>query len=148
MQFQELGWTHAEGVAYITLHRPERRNAMTTVMLAELLYALEHCASESAVRVVVLQGAGTGFCAGDDLAGMGSLPDGFAYQPQHSLTHAGLQSCLMGLPKPVVAVLHDNNVAVLSSIGRFDNCAVINTVNHIPFGPDKVYSEVAVCQIE
>jgi 2-(1,2-epoxy-1,2-dihydrophenyl)acetyl-CoA isomerase len=106
MQFQELGWTHAEGVAYITLHRPERRNAMTTVMLAELLYALEHCASESAVRVVVLQGAGTGFCAGDDLAGMGSLPDGFAYQPQHSLTHAGLQTCLMGLPKPVVAVLH------------------------------------------
>jgi 2-(1,2-epoxy-1,2-dihydrophenyl)acetyl-CoA isomerase len=37
---------------------------------------------------------------------MGSLPDGFAYQPQHSLTHAGLQTCLMGLPKPVVAVLH------------------------------------------
>ena len=69
MQFQELGWALAEGVAYITLHRPKRRNAMTTVMLAELLYALEHCASESAVRVVVLQGAGTGFCAGDDLAG-------------------------------------------------------------------------------
>lgn len=106
MQFQQLDYRLNLGVARITLNRPERRNAITTVMLAELLYALEFCAGEPAVRVVILQGAGKGFCAGDDLAGMGVLPDGFEYRPQQPLTHAALQSTLLTLAKPVVAVLH------------------------------------------
>ncbi len=102
----ELGVRIETGVATLALNRPERRNAITTVMLAELLYALEHCRDNPAVRVVVLRGEGKGFCPGDELRGMGQLPDGFGYTPEGLLSHAGLQDTLHKLPKPVIAEIH------------------------------------------
>jgi len=54
-------------VATLTLNRPERMNAITGPMLAELSRALVDCDADSTVRVIVLTGAGRGFCAGLDL---------------------------------------------------------------------------------
>lgn len=94
------------GVLTLTLNRPARRNAITTVMLAELIHALEHAANDKSVRVVVLRGAEHGFCPGDDLSGMGPLPDEFVFRPKAFVTHVALQKSLMSLPKPTIAVLH------------------------------------------
>ena len=58
---------YREAVAYIRLDRPERRNALTYPMLEELLDACQHTAEDPSVRVVVLTGTGTGFCAGGDV---------------------------------------------------------------------------------
>jgi 2-(1,2-epoxy-1,2-dihydrophenyl)acetyl-CoA isomerase len=58
-----------DGVAVITLNRPERMNAFTDVMLREWAQALEDARLDRAVRVVVVTGAGRGFCAGADLRG-------------------------------------------------------------------------------
>jgi 2-(1,2-epoxy-1,2-dihydrophenyl)acetyl-CoA isomerase len=58
---------HRGAVAYIRLDRPERRNALTYPMLAELLDACEHTAEDPSVRVVVLTGTGSAFCAGGDV---------------------------------------------------------------------------------
>jgi 2-(1,2-epoxy-1,2-dihydrophenyl)acetyl-CoA isomerase len=58
----------AEGVRTLTLDRPERLNALTQGLLAELIAALEEAAIDPAVRCLVLTGAGRGFCAGYDLA--------------------------------------------------------------------------------
>ena len=102
----ELNVVIDAGVATLALNRPERRNAMTTVMLAELIYALERCRDDTAVRVVVIRGEGKGFCPGDELRGMGDLPAGFAYAPEGLLSHAGLQSTLRRLPKPAIAQMH------------------------------------------
>ncbi len=102
----ELNVRMEEGVATLALNRPERRNAITTVMLAELIYALERCRDDPAVRAVVIRGEGKGFCPGDELRGMGELPKGFAYTPEGLLSHAGLQSTLRVLPKPVIAEIH------------------------------------------
>lgn len=58
------------GVCTLTLNRPEVRNAMSMVMVQELLTALQHAEANPAVRVVVLRGAGGHFCAGGDIGDM------------------------------------------------------------------------------
>jgi 2-(1,2-epoxy-1,2-dihydrophenyl)acetyl-CoA isomerase len=104
--FAEILHEVEEGVLTLTLNRPHRRNAITTVMLAELIFALEQATDDKRVRVVVLRGADHGFCPGDDLNGMGPLPEDFKFHPQGSITHVALQRSLMELPKPTIAVLH------------------------------------------
>ncbi len=103
---QEIGWTRDAGTVELTLNRPERRNALTKTMLAELLCAVEACASDDSVRVVVIRAAGPGFCAGDELRGMGELPDGFEFVPKAPVSHASLQAALRAMPKPTIAALH------------------------------------------
>ena len=60
----------AEGVTRITLQRPERLNAMNAALVGELHDALDAIANDRSCRVVVLTGAGRGFCAGVDLSGI------------------------------------------------------------------------------
>ncbi|MDX1375704.1 MAG: enoyl-CoA hydratase [Burkholderiales bacterium] len=56
-------------VATVTLNRPERLNAMNRELMSAAVEALEKAASDPAIRVLILTGAGKGFCAGGDLAG-------------------------------------------------------------------------------
>jgi enoyl-CoA hydratase len=100
-----------DGVTRITLDRPERLNAMNVDLVSELHAALAAVGADRACRVVVLTGAGRGFCAGLDLAGYGSAPGadglgqvegGFATQ-----THiAALVPRLRSLPQPVIAAVN------------------------------------------
>ncbi|HNH17659.1 enoyl-CoA hydratase-related protein, partial [Zoogloea sp.] len=62
--------TDADGVTTLTLNRPGQFNALSQAMLEALLAELERIAEDSAVRVVVLAGAGKAFCAGHDLKEM------------------------------------------------------------------------------
>ncbi len=62
------------GVTRITMNRPERLNAMNAELVAELHGALDAVARDHSCRVVVLTGAGRGFCAGLDLGGYGEAP--------------------------------------------------------------------------
>jgi enoyl-CoA hydratase/carnithine racemase len=64
----------AEGVAFLTLNRPSQYNVLSEQMLAALHGALEALAADTAVRVVVLGGAGKAFCAGHDLKQMKTNP--------------------------------------------------------------------------
>src|SRR3990172_8088655 len=69
MDFKEVIYDKTDGVATITLNRPERMNAFTDVMLREWAQALEDARLDREIRAVVLTGAGRGFCAGADLRG-------------------------------------------------------------------------------
>ena len=60
--------TLADGVLTITMNRPDRLNAFTAAMHQAMLHALREAARDPAVRVIVLTGAGRGFCAGYDIA--------------------------------------------------------------------------------
>lgn len=64
-----------DGVAVITLNRPDRRNALSTAMLDGLARALEQCEASRDVRAVVLTGAGRAFCAGGDVKSMAESGD-------------------------------------------------------------------------
>ena len=99
------------GVALLTLNRPEQLNAMTAELVESLHEHLAELAVDPDVRVVVLTGAGRGFCAGLDLGGYGEAPHtsqlgptqrGFAVQ-KHIAT---LIPQLRSLPQPVIAAVN------------------------------------------
>jgi enoyl-CoA hydratase len=101
----------ADGVALLTLNRPEKLNAMDVTLVTELLAALDEVGGDRSCRAIVLTGEGRGFCAGLDLAGYGAAPDsegrgrvgaGFATQQQI----AGLVPKLRSLHQPVIAAVN------------------------------------------
>lgn len=103
--------TPIEGVTQLTLNRPERLNAMTYELIDDLYRALDGVAADPDCRVVVLTGAGRGFCAGLDLNGFGLVP-GTEDQgrPQQGMAVqqfiAGLVPRLRSLRQPVVAAVN------------------------------------------
>ena len=68
MAFEEIRYDVADGVATVTLNRPEKLNAVTSVLLREMIAALDQADADDAVRAVIVTGAGRAFCAGADLS--------------------------------------------------------------------------------
>lgn len=68
MSYSDILFELSDGVALLTLNRPDRLNAMTWDSWAEFLDALGRCQADDAIRVLVVTGAGRGFCSGTDLA--------------------------------------------------------------------------------
>jgi len=66
----ELDFDVSQGIATITLNRPEKRNAFNTPMLRAWTAALEESQARDDVRAIVLTGAGQAFCSGGDVGGM------------------------------------------------------------------------------
>jgi enoyl-CoA hydratase/carnithine racemase len=92
-------------VAVLTIDRPEKRNAMTAAMWAALPGVLAPLADDPAVRVLVVTGAGPGFCAGADISDLlsGADPD----DPMADVRRDNLaaQAALREFPKPTVAMV-------------------------------------------
>ena len=83
--FSELRYDVADGVALVTLNRPERRNAWSGPMSVEYRWALHHAHTDPAVRVVVLTGAGDAFCAGADHGLLDEIADaGGAFEKERT----------------------------------------------------------------
>lgn len=100
------------GVARLTLNRPDALNAFTYTMYQDLLAKLEAIRFDPAVRVVLLTGAGRGFCAGHDLRAAGA-PDwvaeglGKAQATRAILVKLGaIPQLIRALPQPVIAVVN------------------------------------------
>jgi enoyl-CoA hydratase len=89
------------GVATLTLNRPDKLNALTTASFRELRAHLDAIASDASIRCVVLAGAGRSFCAGHDLA---DLADGEAFKDRHF--EAETIDRLESLPMPTIGRLH------------------------------------------
>jgi enoyl-CoA hydratase/carnithine racemase len=70
--FETLLYSVEEGIATITLNRPDRLNAFNTQMMREMIAAFDLTDADDAVRAVIVTGAGRGFCAGADLAAGGA----------------------------------------------------------------------------
>ena len=74
MNHESILYQSADGIARITLNRPERLNSFTSSMHAELRDALAQVAADKSARVLLLTGAGRGFCAGQDLSDRAVAP--------------------------------------------------------------------------
>ncbi|MEM0986404.1 MAG: crotonase/enoyl-CoA hydratase family protein [Pseudomonadota bacterium] len=126
-QTETLLMTRADGVARITLNRPEKRNALTLDMQADLAAALWEADEDTGIHAVILRGAGTDFCAGYDLSGGGSDPsaqsrfhdaersyrgarslDDDAWQLERAQRH---RMTLFDMHKPVIAAVQGNCLA-------------------------------------
>jgi methylglutaconyl-CoA hydratase len=95
-------------VATVTLNRPDRGNAFNQRMLNELVAQFTLLASDDAVRIVVLRGAGRHFCTGADLTSRETDAADHSLEPRASLLDA--LATLDALPKPTVAVVHGGAV--------------------------------------
>ncbi len=101
-----------DGIARITLNRPEKRNALDGEVIAELKSAFSASASDVACRVVLLTGAGADFCSGADLANLektaqNSLLDNLA----DARATADLFLAMRNHPRPVVAAVQGRALA-------------------------------------
>lgn len=94
-----------EGVAYITLNRPDKLNSFNREMALLLQSKLDECASLHEVRAVYLTGAGKGFCAGQDLAEVVD-PNGPGMQRILSEHYNPIITRIRNMPKPVVAAVN------------------------------------------
>ena len=101
--------THVHGVAgTIILNRPDKRNALSRALLAELAQALDDMHQERRVRAVVLTGAGTAFSAGMDLAEMAAtsqLDNPHAQWEEDATVYRDLIESMLRFPKPLIAAV-------------------------------------------
>ena len=95
-----------DGVATLTLNRPKSRNALSQGMIDALRSEFDELASNQAVRVVILAGAGPAFCAGHDLKEMRGACYARDYTEKLFASCAELMKSIVRLPKPVIARVH------------------------------------------
>src|SRR5688500_9430165 len=99
--------TKKDGVARVTLNRPELRNAFDDVLIGKLRAAFEDIAVDKSTRVMVLAGNGPAFCAGADLNWMKRM-SGYSYDENlaDAKALAEMLATLDRLPKPTIARVH------------------------------------------
>ena len=110
--FSEIRYAVEDGVCTVTLHRPDRLNAVTTTMLRELGEAWDRADADDAVRAVIVTGAGRAFCAGADLGPGGSTfnyaerKSGRAETAEEHRDGGGIVTLrIFDMKKPVIAAI-------------------------------------------
>lgn len=126
MHFQEVIYSVEQGVAVVTLNRPDRLNAMTLTMAGEVRAAMQQASDDDEVRVIVLTGAGRGFCAGADAARLQGRVSGIAVEEEEAPPFTGAieggldlpqafaakYAWIATVPKPVIAAVNGPAVGV------------------------------------
>jgi enoyl-CoA hydratase/carnithine racemase len=115
MDFEQITTEQSEGILTITLNRPDRLNAWTGQMGGELIAAFDEADADDGVRVIIITGAGRGFCAGADLEGGG---DTFDYSKRTTAGAGGRDGGgeftlrIFQCKKPVIAAINGPAVGV------------------------------------
>ncbi len=126
MLFQEVIYSVEQGVAVVTLNRPDRLNAMTLTMAGEVRAAMQQASDDDEVRVIVLTGAGRGFCAGADAARLQGRVSEIAVEEEEAPPFTGAieggldlpqafaakYAWIATVPKPVIAAVNGPAVGV------------------------------------
>lgn len=103
---QPILYTVDQGVATITLNRPERRNAVTPALLQSLGVALDQAGADATVRAVVLTGAGKGFCSGQDLSAFGAMRSADEVRTTVIENYKPVIMRLCRLEKPIIGAIN------------------------------------------
>jgi len=98
--------TVSDGVAVITLNRPDRLNAWTVEMEHAYFSELDWCTESSEVRAIVVTGAGRGFCAGADMQDLQALGENGADGAAARAQDRRPQSYPLTVPKPIIAAIN------------------------------------------
>src|SRR2546421_560173 len=113
--------TIEDGIAWLTLNRPDRLNALSQAMLQGLGEALQRLSGDAAVGAVVITGAGRGFCAGGDVKTMPErAAEGFEERVEGLRRMHQLPLLLRTMPKVVIAMV--NGPAVGAGLGLAMAC--------------------------
>lgn len=127
----------AEGVATVTLNRPQSHNALTPEMIKGLRETFDELGGDDQIRIVVLRGRGRSFCAGADLGAMRAAAE-YSYEENVADSEAifDLMSTLSSCPKPVVAAVQ--GAAIGGGVGLVSCCDISIAVSGTIFA----FSEV------
>ena len=115
MNYEHILYEVSDRIATVTLNRPDRLNAWTSIMEAEIRVAMAAASVDPGVRVVILTGAGRGFCAGADMdllsgiqqGGSGAGRRATGAEPFDAAANPNFQmrySYFPAMPKPVISV--------------------------------------------
>ncbi len=138
MNFESLKLEVADGIATITLNRPEKRNALSFQLVDELMSALQEVEGSSA-QIAILTGAGKAFCAGMDLDELkGLAAKTHAENVEDSTKMAQIFRRLYDFPKPTIAAV--NGPAIAGGTGLATMCDFTLAVPEAKFG----YTEVRI----
>lgn len=112
---QAVLYEEKEGVAIITLNRPERYNAVNDDLISGIQQAIKQVRKNDSIRAVVMTGAGKGFCAGADMSVFGTVTpeEGRAYL---TTKYQPLMRDLFTLKKPIIAAVNGTAAGVGASI--------------------------------
>lgn len=111
MAFEQILYDTADGIVTITLNRPGKLNAVTSVLIRELIAAFDAADADDGIRVVVVTGAGRAFCAGADLSAGTQTFDGARrgrpeVNPEHRDGGGLVALRIYDLKKPVIAAIN------------------------------------------
>jgi methylglutaconyl-CoA hydratase len=138
MNFATLILSESEGIALLTLNRPDKRNAISYELIADLQKALE-AVEKSASQVLIITGAGKAFSSGMDLENLKSLIGRTPEQNvEDSRTMAQLFRSIYDFPKPTIAAV--NGAAIAGGTGIATICDFTLATQEAKFG----YTEVRI----
>ena len=127
-EYETIEVASANGVATITLNRPESLNALNAAMRRELLAAVKAAGRDDAIRAVVLTGSGRGFCSGADLRGG---PGERSFRTVLSTEYNPLITAIRDLPKPMIAAV--NGVAAGAGVSLALACDLVYAAEEARF---------------
>ena len=135
--YRKMLYELRDGVARITLNRPEKRNALDGELVGELKAAFSATASSDACRVVLLTGAGTDFCSGADLANLEKTAQNSVMENMaDARSTADLFLMMRNNPRPVIAAVHGR--ALAGGCGIATACDIILASQSAQFGYPEV----------
>ncbi|MQY01207.1 crotonase/enoyl-CoA hydratase family protein [Sinorhizobium medicae] len=121
------------GVARVTLARPNKHNALSAAMIAEMIDVAGRLATDASVRAVILDAEGKSFCAGADLEWMREqFSADRATRISEATRLAMMLKALNGLPKPLIARVHGN--AFGGGVGLISVCDTVICASGAQFG--------------
>jgi methylglutaconyl-CoA hydratase len=135
--YRKILYEMRDGVARITLNRPDKRNALDGELVAELKAAFSASASDDAGRVILLAGAGTDFCSGADLANLEKTATNSVLENMaDARSTADLFLMMRNHPRPVIAAVQGR--ALAGGCGIATACDIILAAQSAQFGYPEV----------